>query len=47
MLCESVPSSVADWLFAACGGTAKGIAFKELVCGLVLLTKGTLDEKIK
>ncbi|XP_063695674.1 ubiquitin carboxyl-terminal hydrolase 32 isoform X2 [Culicoides brevitarsis] len=47
VLCESVPSSVADWLFAACGGTAKGIAFKELVCGLVLLTKGTLDEKIK
>lgn len=47
VLCESVPPSVADWLFTACGGTSKGIAFKELVCGLVLLTKGTLDEKIK
>lgn len=47
VLCESVPPSVADWLFTACGGTSKGIAFKELVCGLVLLTKGTTDERIR
>ncbi|XP_055612922.1 ubiquitin carboxyl-terminal hydrolase 32 [Uranotaenia lowii] len=38
---------VADWLFTACGGTGKGIAFKELLCGLVLLTKGTQEEKIR
>ncbi|XP_058129653.1 ubiquitin carboxyl-terminal hydrolase 32 [Anopheles coustani] len=47
VLGDGVPSVVADWLYTACGGTAKGIAFKELLCGLVLLTKGTQDEKIK
>uniref|UniRef100_W4VR89 ubiquitinyl hydrolase 1 n=1 Tax=Corethrella appendiculata TaxID=1370023 RepID=W4VR89_9DIPT len=47
VLGEGVPNIVADWLFNACGGTPKGIAFKELLCGLVLLTKGTQDEKIK
>lgn len=47
VLCEGVPGIVADWLYQACGGTQKGIGFKELVCGLVLLTKGTQDEKIR
>ncbi|XP_053671807.1 ubiquitin carboxyl-terminal hydrolase 32 [Anopheles nili] len=47
VLGDGVPSVVADWLYTACGGTSKGIAFKELLCGLVLLTKGTQDEKIK
>uniref|UniRef100_A0A182PRW5 ubiquitinyl hydrolase 1 n=1 Tax=Anopheles epiroticus TaxID=199890 RepID=A0A182PRW5_9DIPT len=47
VLGDGVPSVVADWLYTACGGTVKGIAFKELLCGLVLLTKGTQDEKIK
>jgi len=31
----------------ACGGTPKGISFKDLVCGLVLLTLGTDEEKYK
>lgn len=34
-------------IFAASGGTPKGIAFKELICGLVLLTRGKQEEKIK
>ena len=47
VLSEGIPSVLADWLYVACGGTQKGIAFKELLCGLVLLTRGTPDEKIK
>lgn len=47
VLCEGVPSLVADWLYQACGGTSKGIGLKELICALVLLTKGTQDEKIR
>lgn len=34
-------------IFLACGGTAKGITFKDLLCSLVLLTRGIKDEKIK
>lgn len=34
-------------IFAASGGTQKGIAFEKLLCGLVLLTRGNNDEKIK
>lgn len=44
---EGVPTVLADWLYTACGGTQKGIAFKELLCGLVLLTRGLPEEKIK
>lgn len=47
VLSEGVPTVLADWLYIACGGTSKGIAFKELLCGLVLLTRGLPDEKIK
>jgi ubiquitin carboxyl-terminal hydrolase 6/32 len=34
-------------LFSACSGSQKGIGFKELVCGLVLLTRGRQEEKLK
>lgn len=47
VLTEGVPPVLADWLYGACGGQQRGIAFKELFCGLVLLTRGTPDEKIK
>lgn len=47
VLGDGVPPVLAEWLFVACGGSSKGIPFKELLCGLVLLTKGTPDEKIK
>lgn len=34
-------------IYVACGGTTKGIQFKDLVTALVLLTKGTQEEKIR
>lgn len=47
VLGEGCPQAVAEVLFIACGGGSRGIAFKELLCGLVLLTKGTFEERIK
>jgi ubiquitin carboxyl-terminal hydrolase 6/32 len=34
-------------MFKGFGGLNKGLTFKELLCGLVVLTKGTREEKIK
>lgn len=36
-----------QYIYAACGGTQKGIAFRDLLCGLVLLTRGLKEDKIK
>ncbi|CAG9815061.1 unnamed protein product [Phaedon cochleariae] len=47
VLGDGVPAAIADWLYAACGGGARGIALRDLVCGLVLLTKGSQEEKIR
>ncbi|XP_026279470.1 ubiquitin carboxyl-terminal hydrolase 32 isoform X3 [Frankliniella occidentalis] len=47
VLGEGVPRNIAEHIFSASGGTQKGIAFKELLCGLVLLTRGKEEEKIK
>lgn len=47
VLGDGVPSTIADSLYTACGGSPKGIHLRDLICGLVLLTKGTKDEKIK
>lgn len=47
VLCDGVPCEVAEWLYQACGGTKRGIAFRELLCGIVVLTKGNIEEKIK
>ncbi|CAH4028089.1 unnamed protein product [Pieris brassicae] len=47
VLCDGVPHEVAEWLYQACGGTKRGIAFKDLLCGVVVLTKGNIEEKIK
>ncbi|XP_046807837.1 ubiquitin carboxyl-terminal hydrolase 32 isoform X1 [Lucilia cuprina] len=47
VLCEGVPPNVTDLLYTACGGTTKGISFKDLLCGLVLITRGTEEEKTK
>ncbi|XP_061391651.1 ubiquitin carboxyl-terminal hydrolase 32 [Musca vetustissima] len=47
VLFEGVPANVTDLLYTACGGTAKGISFKDLLCGLVLITKGTEEEKTR
>ncbi|KAL4719287.1 hypothetical protein ACJJTC_005160 [Scirpophaga incertulas] len=47
VLCDGVPYEVAEWLYQACGGTKRGITFRDLLCGIVVLTKGNLEEKIK
>lgn len=47
VLGDGVPITIAEWLYTACGGTQRGIVLRDLICGLVLLTKGTQDEKIK
>ncbi|KAG8282214.1 Ubiquitin carboxyl-terminal hydrolase 32 [Homalodisca vitripennis] len=47
VLGDGVPVAVAEYIYTACGGTTKGIALKELLCGLVLITRGQEDEKIK
>ncbi|XP_052739167.1 ubiquitin carboxyl-terminal hydrolase 32 isoform X3 [Bicyclus anynana] len=47
VLCDGVPHEVSEWLYQACGGTKRGITFKDLLCGVVVLTKGNIEEKIK
>ncbi|XP_019769567.1 ubiquitin carboxyl-terminal hydrolase 32-like isoform X1 [Dendroctonus ponderosae] len=47
VLGEGVPPPIVEKLYTACGGGARGIALRDLICGLVLLTKGSQDEKIK
>lgn len=47
VLGEFVPLKLAEHIFQACGGTSKGITFKDLLCGLVLLTRGTREERIR
>ncbi|KAM7433841.1 Transcription elongation factorSPT6 [Porites harrisoni] len=44
---DGVPSKVAELIYSGFGGTNKGITFRDLLCGLVLLTRGTREEKIK
>lgn len=47
VLGDGVPAPIVEKLYVACGGAARGIALRDLICGLVLLTKGSQDEKIK
>ncbi|KAG8195379.1 hypothetical protein JTE90_001395 [Oedothorax gibbosus] len=47
VLGEFVPLKLAEYIFQACGGTSKGITFKDLLSGLVLLTRGEESEKVK
>ncbi|XP_060533981.1 ubiquitin carboxyl-terminal hydrolase 32 isoform X2 [Cylas formicarius] len=47
VLGDGVPPPIVQRLYVACGGTQRGIGLRDLICGLVLLTKGTQDEKIK
>ncbi|OQV22250.1 Ubiquitin carboxyl-terminal hydrolase 32 [Hypsibius exemplaris] len=44
---EAVPQKVAEAIFSAFGGTSRGITFKDLLAGLVLLSCGTQDEKLE
>ena len=34
-------------LYMTCGGTSKGISFRDVMVVLVLITKGTVDEKVR
>ncbi|XP_070572719.1 ubiquitin carboxyl-terminal hydrolase 32-like isoform X2 [Ptychodera flava] len=47
VLGEGVPAKLADHIYSAFGGNTKGLNFKDLFCGLVLLTRGKREEKIK
>ncbi|KAI8749325.1 ubiquitin carboxyl-terminal hydrolase 32 [Biomphalaria glabrata] len=47
VLWDGVPSSIAQLIYRGYGGTSKGLGFKDLLCGLVILTKGTKEEKMK
>lgn len=47
VLGDGVPVPVAEYIYSACGGSQKGIALKELLCGLVLLTRGQEEEKLR
>ncbi|XP_052801941.1 ubiquitin carboxyl-terminal hydrolase 32-like [Mya arenaria] len=47
VLWDTVPPKIAQMLFKAFGGSPKGLTFKELLAGMVVLTKGSKEEKIK
>lgn len=47
VLGETVPVKMAETLFHGFGGSQKGLGFKDLVSGLVLLVHGTLKERSK
>ncbi|XP_071486831.1 ubiquitin carboxyl-terminal hydrolase 32-like [Diadema antillarum] len=44
---DAMPQKLGEYLYFAFGGTNKGITFKDLFCGLVLLTRGKQTEKLK
>ena len=46
VLGECVPSDLSEKIFSLVGGS-KGITFRELLTLLVLITRGTREEKIK
>uniref|UniRef100_A0A8C4R9Q7 Ubiquitin carboxyl-terminal hydrolase 32 n=1 Tax=Eptatretus burgeri TaxID=7764 RepID=A0A8C4R9Q7_EPTBU len=47
VLGDGVPPKVAEVIFNSFGGSGKGLTFKELMVGLVLLTRGRDEEKLK
>lgn len=47
VLGELVPARLGEQLFMTCGGNSKGISFRDVFVLLVLITKGTIDEKVK
>ncbi|XP_055351752.1 ubiquitin carboxyl-terminal hydrolase 32-like isoform X2 [Paramacrobiotus metropolitanus] len=46
VLGDAVPLRLAESMYAAFGGTQRGVSLKELVAGLVLLSCGTQEEKL-
>ncbi|XP_066297333.1 ubiquitin carboxyl-terminal hydrolase 32-like isoform X2 [Branchiostoma lanceolatum] len=47
VLGDSVPGKLAERIYEIFGGNTKGLKFPDMVCGLVLLTRGKREEKIK
>ncbi|KAG1684339.1 Ubiquitin carboxyl-terminal hydrolase 32 [Nymphon striatum] len=47
VLGDTFPVKLAEHIYQACGGSIRGLTFKELVCGLVLLTSSSREEKIR
>ncbi|CAL1537349.1 unnamed protein product, partial [Lymnaea stagnalis] len=47
VLWDGVPGNIAQLIYRGYGGTSKGLGYKDLLCGLVILTKGTKEEKMK
>ncbi|XP_071094049.1 ubiquitin carboxyl-terminal hydrolase 32-like isoform X1 [Haliotis cracherodii] len=47
VLWDGVPPKLAQLIYKGIGGISKGLSYKDLLCGLVVLTKGTREEKIK
>ena len=47
VLGEIVPSTLSDQIFSLVGGGGRGVTFRELLTLLVLVTRGTREEKFK
>ncbi|CAG2247856.1 USP6_32 [Mytilus edulis] len=47
VLGDGVPAPVSKLIFKGFGGSSKGLNYKDLISGLVVLTKGTKEERIK
>ncbi|ELT99007.1 hypothetical protein CAPTEDRAFT_129894 [Capitella teleta] len=47
VLGDGVPPRLAELIFQAFGGSPKGLTFKELLCGLVLITRGSQEERVR
>ncbi|CAG7722265.1 unnamed protein product [Allacma fusca] len=47
VLGDLVPVEIAEYIYLSCGGTSKGLLLKDLISSLVVLTKGTNEEKIR
>ncbi|XP_064618756.1 ubiquitin carboxyl-terminal hydrolase 32-like [Lineus longissimus] len=47
VLGDGVPASISEQIFLSFGAAQRGLNFRDLVCGLVLVTRGNLEERIK
>uniref|UniRef100_A0A7N6BGZ7 Ubiquitin carboxyl-terminal hydrolase 32 n=1 Tax=Anabas testudineus TaxID=64144 RepID=A0A7N6BGZ7_ANATE len=47
VLGDGVPPKVAEVIYTSFGGSSKGLHFNNLIVGLVLLTRGRIEEKAK
>ncbi|OWF52140.1 Ubiquitin carboxyl-terminal hydrolase 32 [Mizuhopecten yessoensis] len=47
VLGDGVPDNISQLLYKGFGGTSKGVSFKDLLTGLIIITKGSKEDKIK